>query len=181
MKKESMLGLSLNLLLLLMVMAAPARAELKIEITEGISGAVPLAVVPFGYEGAGPPPLDVAAVVAADLARSGRFAPVESSRMLEKPTIGRDVDFALLRDAGFEILDRLAEAAAEFWQAPCAKDHDHDSEHDEEFSRSDSEHDRLHSSGRWSRKSTSGSDPVRSAGHTGLPRVPLPFSGVNGH
>lgn len=46
--------------------------ELTIEITEGVEGAVPVAVVPF----AGPTglPVELAQVVSSDLARSGRFA-----------------------------------------------------------------------------------------------------------
>ncbi len=38
-------------------------------------------------------PLDVAAVISADLKRSGRFAPIGEEKMLQKPTSGADVDF----------------------------------------------------------------------------------------
>lgn len=72
---------------------APAYAELKIEITEGVSGAVPVAVVPFGSADGSPPPVDVAAVVAADLARSGRFAPLERGDMIQLPTAGEEIRF----------------------------------------------------------------------------------------
>jgi len=46
--------------------------ELTIEITQGVEGAIPVAVVPFS----GPTglPVEVSEVVASDLARSGRFA-----------------------------------------------------------------------------------------------------------
>lgn len=80
---------------LLALMAADgALAELTIRITQGVGRQVPVAVVPFGFEGgAGAPPTDVAAVIAADLARSGRFAPIDRSNMLQTPTSGVEVDF----------------------------------------------------------------------------------------
>ena len=71
-----------------------AVAELTIRITQGVGRQVPVAVVPFGFEGgSGDAPTDVGAVIAADLARSGRFAPIERSNMLQTPTAGVDVDF----------------------------------------------------------------------------------------
>jgi len=73
---------------------ATAQAELQIEISRGVEQAVPVAVVPFGWSGgANPPALDVAEVVASDLARSGRFAPVDRGDMLQRPTQGTEVDF----------------------------------------------------------------------------------------
>jgi len=70
-----------------------AEAQLEIVITEGIKRR-PVAIVPFGRQGAtGPAPLDVAGVIGADLNRSGRFAPIAEKDMLQKPTEGVDVDF----------------------------------------------------------------------------------------
>lgn len=70
-----------------------ARAELTIEITEGIKRR-PIAIVPFGWEGQdAAAPLDIAKVIADDLTRSGRFAPIAEGDMLQKPTTGTDVDF----------------------------------------------------------------------------------------
>jgi len=70
-----------------------AEAQLEIVITEGIKRR-PVAIVPFGWQGAtGPAPLDVAGVIGADLNRSGRFAPIAEKDMLQKPTEGVDVDF----------------------------------------------------------------------------------------
>jgi TolB protein len=61
---------------------------------QGVSQPTPVAVVPFGWEGEAPAmPLDVAAVIQADLKRSGRFAPIDEAKMLQKPTDGKDVDF----------------------------------------------------------------------------------------
>ena len=72
--------------LLLVVTAFHARAQLTIEITQGIDNPTAIAVVPFAWQGPGTAPEDVALVVDADLARSGQFAPVERSAMLGRPS-----------------------------------------------------------------------------------------------
>jgi TolB protein len=82
------------LVCLALLVPAAAVADLRVEITEWNIEPAPIAVVPFGWQGQGDaPPLDVAAVIAADLRRSGRFAPVAESQMLSKPTSGTDLDF----------------------------------------------------------------------------------------
>jgi TolB protein len=79
--------------LLSILVADIARAELTIEITEGIKRR-PIAIVPFGWQGQDADvPLDVAKVISDDLQRSGRFAPIAEGDMLQKPTTGTDVDF----------------------------------------------------------------------------------------
>jgi TolB protein len=98
---------SATVLAVLLALASPfpARAELQIEITQGVDTALPIAVVPFGWQGSGAaPPLDAAAVVAADLARSGRFAPLDRRDMLQKPTTGAEVKFDDWRRQGSEVL-----------------------------------------------------------------------------
>lgn len=70
-----------------------ARAELVIEITRGAVKPIPIAIVPFGWEGAGGAPLDVAATIRSDLFGSGRFDPIATDLMLQKPTSGVDIDF----------------------------------------------------------------------------------------
>lgn len=91
--------------LLLFVLAAPiADAELRIEISQGVDQAVPIAVVPFGWAGSGAAPFDVAGLVSADLARSGRFTSLAPKDMLERPTRGRDVDFGDWRIMGVEVV-----------------------------------------------------------------------------
>jgi TolB protein len=83
-----------RLMLLLLALPAVAAAQLEIEITRGAGKQTPIAVVPFGWQGEGAaPPMDVTGVIAADLERSGRFAPVPEDKMLQKPTSGVDVDF----------------------------------------------------------------------------------------
>jgi TolB protein len=51
--------------------AGAAHAKLTIEITGGVEGAQPIAVVPFGDVDGAKPSVDIASVIAADLARSG--------------------------------------------------------------------------------------------------------------
>jgi len=85
-------------------------AELRIQITKGQGEAVPIAVVPFGWQGEGATPYDIAAVVAADLGRTGRFAPVAESDMLQKPTSGAEIDFSDWRiiDTEYVIVGRIS-------------------------------------------------------------------------
>lgn len=73
--------------------AVAANAQLVIEITKSAEDAVPIAVVPFGWEGSGVAPFDVAEVVAADLRRSGRFEPLDRKTMIDRPTQGDQIRF----------------------------------------------------------------------------------------
>ncbi|MFN5009859.1 MAG: Tol-Pal system beta propeller repeat protein TolB [Gammaproteobacteria bacterium] len=59
---------SLPALLLTVLCLAPARAQLQIDITSGVTAPIPIAVEPFAGETPAMSP-----VIAADLARSGRF------------------------------------------------------------------------------------------------------------
>lgn len=85
----------LVVLLFLCGWLSPTQANLTIEITQGLEGALPIAVVPFAWRGeAGqPPPHAVGEVVASDLRRSGRFKPLPVSDMLARPSRGDEVDF----------------------------------------------------------------------------------------
>jgi TolB protein len=75
--------LTRSLLLVVLLFARDATAILTIEITQGAEGALPIAVVPFGWTGQTTvPPEDVAEVVTNDLARSGRFKPLPEKDML---------------------------------------------------------------------------------------------------
>lgn len=80
-------------LLLGIISMSSAHAELVIEITRGLNDAVPIAVVPFGAQGTAPS-LDIADVVANDLSRSGRFAPIARRDMIDKPSSGEQIQFA---------------------------------------------------------------------------------------
>jgi TolB protein len=88
------------ILLISLFGSSTAYAVLNIEITQGIEGAVPIAVVPFGWQV--PPqqaafpkrsPVDVGAVISADLTRTGRFDPLAIKDMLAKPNADSTINF----------------------------------------------------------------------------------------
>jgi len=95
-----------SLLLLVISLGGSAQAALTIEITRGVKGAMPIAIVPFGWEGAKPAaPMDVAALVTADLYRSGRFSPLPEHDMLSRPNDPeKRVNFKNWRVLGVESL-----------------------------------------------------------------------------
>src|SRR5690606_30041832 len=57
----------------------------------------------FGWEGPGAgAPEDIAAIVQADLHRSGQFSPTERGSMPQRPVRAGDIDFRTWRNAGVE-------------------------------------------------------------------------------
>lgn len=82
----------------------PAHAVLEIEITQAAASARPIAIVPFGWDQPGDPPVDVAQIVSADLARSGQFKSFPVGDMLEKPTTADQVNFKNWRVLGVDSL-----------------------------------------------------------------------------
>jgi len=91
--------LALLLLPLLLLGLREARAQgLEIDIVNGNPSALPIAVVPMDYLGANAAPdTDVAAVIRADLNRSGAFRTLPERDIVEKPLRGSDVNFATWR------------------------------------------------------------------------------------
>ncbi|MBB1091997.1 Tol-Pal system beta propeller repeat protein TolB [Rhodopseudomonas palustris] len=77
------------LMVLLNGWGVTAEAKLTIDITGGVEGAQPIAVVPFGNTGT----VDMAAIIAADLARTGRFQPLARSDMVKTPHTEQEIDF----------------------------------------------------------------------------------------
>ena len=76
------------------LLCTQAQAQITIQITRGEEGALPIAIVPFAYAGAGAPPrVDVSDVVASDLARSGRFAPIAPADLPGRPGDMTQVDY----------------------------------------------------------------------------------------
>lgn len=88
----------------LLMISFAARAELKIEITEGVQGAAPIAVIPFGWSGVGKPIESISDIIANDLARSGRFAPMLNSPGLPQPTKDSQVRFDTWKNLGMDHL-----------------------------------------------------------------------------
>jgi TolB protein len=80
---------------LLLAFSQNLLARITIEITEGTEGTSPVAVVPFALQGvAGQlPPVDIAAVIEANLKRSGRFSTLPRNEMLSRPSSSIEVNF----------------------------------------------------------------------------------------
>lgn len=71
---------------------------LTVDITNGNASALPVAVVPFGFEGASvPPESNPGEIVRADLARSGQFRTLPKNDIVEFPTRQAEVKFATWR------------------------------------------------------------------------------------
>src|SRR5690625_6544679 len=84
--RGSTAGIVLSALLVLAVLlASPAAAQLRIEITKGATGAIPIAVVPFAWQGEGEAPGDIAAIVSAHLHRPGLVDPTPAGEMMDLP------------------------------------------------------------------------------------------------
>ena len=102
------------LALFMLPLAALAQEQgLEIDIVGGNAAALPIAVVPMPYQGtAGAPPTDVAAVVGADLNRSGQFRVLPEIDLVERPTRGSEISYptwrALRQD--FIVVGRVLDA-----------------------------------------------------------------------
>ncbi|HFC54318.1 MAG TPA: Tol-Pal system beta propeller repeat protein TolB [Gammaproteobacteria bacterium] len=86
--------LKLILPLWALLLAGTAQAALTIEITKGVKGALPIAIVPFGWSAPSAVPEKMAGIVAADLARSGYFAPLPEGDLPSRPDEPSAVRFA---------------------------------------------------------------------------------------
>jgi TolB protein len=85
--------LSCWLALGLVLFCVQARTELVVEVTKGQAEAIPIAVVPFSSPEVTAASFDVAQLVAADLARSGRFKTMDRKDMIEQPHTGAAISF----------------------------------------------------------------------------------------
>ena len=94
------------------VTALSARADLTIEITQGIDNPTAIAVVPFAWPGPGAAPEDIAGAVDGDLARSGQFAPVGRADMLGRPSTEAEVFYRDWRaiDTEYLLIGRVSVA-----------------------------------------------------------------------
>ena len=81
-------------LLLLPLMAVAQEQGLEIDIVGGNASATPIAVVPFGGSAG---ETDVAAVIRADLDRSGQFRSLAEASIVERPTSGGEVNYPTWR------------------------------------------------------------------------------------
>jgi TolB protein len=87
----------------LMLVLSSARAELTIEITQGMDNPTAIAVAPVGWSG-DPLAEDISSIVEADLRRSGQFSPIAKEDMLSFPRFGDSVFYRDWRVLGSEYL-----------------------------------------------------------------------------
>ncbi len=89
---------SLIAFFVLLFCAAPllARAQgLTLDVVNGIPSAIPITVVPFGFESAAQPPsTDVAAVIQDDMVRCGKFRTLTGADIVEHPTHASQINFS---------------------------------------------------------------------------------------
>jgi TolB protein len=86
-------------------MSASVHAALTIQITQGVEGALPIAIVPFDTSKLDAElPADVAEIVANDLNRSGIFKSMERQKLPAQPHYSTQVLYPRWRTAGQEYL-----------------------------------------------------------------------------
>lgn len=105
MKPEFVVRLrSIKLLMALLLFVSPLlRAELTIEVTQGVDNPTRIAIVPFQQAGGGVS-TDIASIVAADLKRSGQFAPLARDAMYSTPFSASEVHYRDWRALGVDYL-----------------------------------------------------------------------------
>ncbi len=69
----------------LCLLSVSATAELSIQITQGVDNPIPIAIVPFSWEGSGVLSEDVDDIVRADLEQVGEFRSLSLSNMIATP------------------------------------------------------------------------------------------------
>ncbi|ACR11620.1 Tol-Pal system beta propeller repeat protein TolB [Teredinibacter turnerae] len=96
---------------LLLLLSLSTRAELMIEITQGMDNPTPIAIVPFS--GSGDLPENIQQIVSSDLLRSGFFRPLAPSDMLSLPSRQQDIFYRDWRILGVEylVIGQVREAA----------------------------------------------------------------------
>ncbi|MFC3608982.1 Tol-Pal system beta propeller repeat protein TolB [Stutzerimonas tarimensis] len=70
----------------LFILAGPLQAADPLVITSGTDRATPIAVAPFGWQGATVLPEDLANIIGNDLRNSGMFEPINRQNMISLPT-----------------------------------------------------------------------------------------------
>ena len=85
-----------------------------IDIKNGTASAIPIAVIPFAFEGAGlPPDTNVSDVISNDMNRSGQFRALAKNDIVEYPTRGSEIKYPtwnLLKQA-YILVGRQIESA----------------------------------------------------------------------
>ncbi|MCR6663562.1 MAG: Tol-Pal system beta propeller repeat protein TolB [Luteimonas sp.] len=89
--------------------------QLEVDLIGGRESALPIVVVPMPYQGSGAAPdTDVAAVIRADLDRSGQFRALPERDVVERPTRGGELNYATWRALrqDFIVLGRVVDGGS---------------------------------------------------------------------
>ncbi|KKA63557.1 translocation protein TolB [Tatumella morbirosei] len=92
----------ITLSVFLLLWTVVSQAEVRIEITQGVNTARPIGVVPFQWVGSGAAPEDIGGIIAADLRNSGKFNPLDRSRLPQQPTTAQAVQPAAWSALGID-------------------------------------------------------------------------------
>jgi TolB protein len=109
------------LLALMGLVSLPARAELQVNVTQGVTDPIPIAIVPFARAVPADGGMDIAAVVQRDLESSGRFRAMQRRDMLSTPTRPADVQAADWKAAGndYVLVGRVTAPSASELDIEC--------------------------------------------------------------
>ena len=80
-----------------MMVSLAAQAELTVQVTLSVESGIPIAIAPFSGPQSGD---NIGSIVAADLARSGRFKVLPVSQMPEKPASPAEIHFDAWKTSG---------------------------------------------------------------------------------
>lgn len=83
-----------SVIFLSIFLATASYAALDLQLTQGVRGAIPIAIVPFSGQADPSAPDNIAGVVNTDLQNSGRFNVMNQGDMQQKPHNGSEVDFS---------------------------------------------------------------------------------------
>ncbi len=92
------------LFVLMLLLPWISHARLTIEITGGSEGALPIAVVPFVWEGEGEKPLSMREIIETDLRSTAQFIPLKEDVFPSQPGSGNEIDFAKWRQVGTDTI-----------------------------------------------------------------------------
>ena len=110
-----------GILIVLGLGTPPARAELQVNVTQGVTDPIPIAIVPFARSVPADGGLDIAAVVQHDLESSGRFRAMQRRDMLATPTRPADVQAADWKATGndYVLVGRVTAPSASELDVEC--------------------------------------------------------------
>lgn len=91
---------------------------LEIIIDRGVDNALPIAIIPFGWQQDTLEPVDIGLVISNDLARSGRFKPMKGRDLPQQPNQFQQINFKDWRLLGMEnlVIGNLKQIDAGFYE-----------------------------------------------------------------